>query len=118
MQFVLFFSSQELLGSLQHHLHISGNSISFSSGGGNHRRHRNRHDDDDDSDDSDASDGGGHFGRPRDSIDVDNMTYEQLLELQEAMGVAREAGASSDRIQDLPTRVFHKVRACTTVLGL
>ena len=86
-------------------------------GGANRRRQRRRRgSDSDDTDDSDGSDGSGDdddsdgsFGGDGDALDVDHMTYEQLLALEEQMGVAREAGASSNRIQDLPTRVFHKV---------
>mmetsp|Transcript_24390 Transcript_24390/g.34200 ORF Transcript_24390/g.34200 Transcript_24390/m.34200 type:complete len:655 (+) Transcript_24390:120-2084(+) len=42
-------------------------------------------------------------------IDVDNMSYEELLELEERMGKAKSEGATKQQISALPTRKVTKV---------
>ena len=38
-------------------------------------------------------------------VDIDNMTYEELLELQEKMGSVSK-GLTEDQIQKLPKKVY------------
>lgn len=45
----------------------------------------------------------------RSGVDVDRMSYDQLLALSERMGAARPSGASSEHIDELPTFKFQKV---------
>jgi len=42
------------------------------------------------------------------NVDVDSMSYEQLLSLGERMGKAVKGGLSSGEIDQFPTRVFHE----------